>query len=151
MNTADSHNSANFRLLLQLLELERRKYDKVLGAREVGVAFDLLLKHLSKLSAQEIEDIFKPTKAQPKRPRIKIPSPDELRNMSLEEVELLLADANTPRKLLEEVAVLRFHFPRGSLRSLANIEILKEKLGVRAQNERTHRTISTVAQSSNSK
>jgi len=69
----------------------------------------------------------------------------ELANMSASELENLINDSGAPRKLLEQVAILRFHVPRGSIRSFSNREALVEKLLTLLRNEQAHSTIETVA------
>ena len=73
-------------------------------------------------------------------------SPSEVAQLSLEQIERLVADEKTSRKTLEAIAIERFQVPRGTMRSFASIGMLKEKLTTLVQNERAHRTISSMAQ-----
>jgi hypothetical protein len=139
---------AQFKSLLQLLELERRMYAKAQVPESMQQAFGALIKHLNRFSTAEILALFEQSTSKLEKPELSLPSVDELNAMPLEQLEALLANERTPRRLLEEIAVIRFHFPRGSLRSLANIKLLKDKIDTRIRNERAHHVISSAAQRS---
>lgn len=146
MSDSDSDKINQFKGLLELLELERRAYAKAKVPAEMQAAFSALLKYLNRLSSVDIAAIYKQPASKSQKPEVQVPSAEELNAMPLEQIETLIASDSTPRRLLEEIAVTRFHFPRGSLRSLANIKLLREKIDTRIRNERTHRVISSAAQ-----
>ena len=68
-----------------------------------------------------------------------------IRNMSLEKVEKLLEGTELPRRLLEDIAAVRFDVPRGSMRKWGAKEGLREKIWTTLRNERVHMTIGEVA------
>ena len=67
------------------------------------------------------------------------------RDASLDDIDKLVNDEATSRKLLERIAMERFSVPRGSMRSFSNKQILVDKLRTLIENERTHETIGEVA------
>jgi hypothetical protein len=72
-------------------------------------------------------------------------SAEQLRRMTLEDLEKLVNDEEITRANLEFVAIERFSVPRGSMRSFSNREMLIAKLRTLIANERTHQTIGAVA------
>jgi hypothetical protein len=146
LDSSESEKIEQFRGLLELLELERRKYAKANVPNGVQRAFGALLKHLNRFSSADILTLYGQPAAKSRKSETRLPSVKELSAMPLEEIEGLVANEATPRRLLEEIAVARFHFPRGSLRSLANMKLLKEKIDTRIRNERAHHEISSAAQ-----
>jgi hypothetical protein len=69
-------------------------------------------------------------------------------NATLDTIEELLSNERTTRLQLEAIAIGRFQVPRGSLRSLGNIDQLRDKISTLVRNERAHETISSVAKES---
>jgi hypothetical protein len=70
---------------------------------------------------------------------------EQLRTASLDDIERLVINVETPRKDLEFIAIERFSVPRGSMRSFSNRQMLVDKLRTLIANERTHQTITAVA------
>lgn len=146
MNSTENKKIADFKNLLHLLELERQTYTKAQISDGLLSAFSVVLRHLNRLSSADILALYpKQHSKHPKSGSNQLPSDEELNSMSLEQIEEVLANETSPRRLLEAIAVIRFHFPHGSLRSLANIHLLKEKIGTRIRNERAHLVISSAA------
>lgn len=73
------------------------------------------------------------------------PDSPDLLSVSLAELERIVDDEATPRRLLENIAVQRFSVPRGSMRSFSNRQMLVDKLRSLISNEQTHQTIGKVA------
>jgi hypothetical protein len=146
ISETEADRVAQFKELLELLELERRTYAKAKAADGIQQAFDALLRHLHRFSNYDVLMLYGRTASKLQKPKTPLPSTDELNSMPLEQIEDIVANESTPRRLLEEIAVTRFHFPRGSLRSLANIKQLKDKIDTRIRNERAHKVISSAAQ-----
>jgi hypothetical protein len=146
MSDSEQEKIVQFKSLLQLLELERRTFAKAQVPEGTQEAFDVLLRHLNQLSVTDIAALYQKSNSRSPKPKIQVPSAKDLDAMSLEEIERLIACDSPPRRLLEEIAVVRFHFPRGSLRSLPTIKLLKDKIDTRIRNERTHGVISSIAQ-----
>jgi hypothetical protein len=147
LSDSEAEKIGQFKDLLQLLELERRKLATAKVPEGVQFAFGALMKHLNRLSKADILALYETSVGKShKQAALKLPPAEELSGMSLETIEELISHEDTPRRLLEEIAVVRFHFPRGSLRSLANIKLLRDKIDTRIRNERAHLTISSAAQ-----
>jgi hypothetical protein len=72
-------------------------------------------------------------------------SEEDLLRLSLADLERLVNDEATPRRLLESIAVQRFSVPRGSMRSFSNRQMLIDKLRSVISNEHTHEAIGQVA------
>lgn len=146
LTETEADRVAQFKELLEVLELERRTYAKAKAADGVQRAFDALLRHLHRFSSYDVLKLYDRPAPKLQKPKAALPSAEELNSMPLEQIEDIVANKSTPRRLLEEIAVTRFHFPRGSLRSLANIKRLKDKIDTRIRNERAHKVISSAAQ-----
>lgn len=80
--------------------------------------------------------------------KLEVPSGETILAYSLDEIERLATDESTARKILEEVAVQRFNVPKGSLRSLSNMTLLRQRIMTHVQNERAHQTIGSIAKNS---
>jgi hypothetical protein len=140
-------NAETFRRLLKVLDAQRRVLVESRCDEELVRGYSALLKYLVSLPKKEAMQIFCPTrKAHGDGRRLQLSQLSSVINMSLDDVENYVKDASAPRKLLEQIAVERFNFPRGSLRSLQNLVILREKIMTMVRNERAHRTISSLAE-----
>ncbi|WP_379654042.1 hypothetical protein [Pseudoxanthomonas sp. UC19_8] len=111
------------------------------GKEEVVSAIGELATFLAKAPISEIEKLV--SRRQPERKRVS--SREELESLRFEDIEGIVRDPETPRKLLEAIAVLRFGVPIGSMRSFSNISILREKLITLIENERAHTVIEAAA------
>lgn len=63
----------------------------------------------------------------------------------LDQLESLVNDETTSRRVLEALAVHRFSVPKGSMRKYSNKQLLVDKLSTLIQNERAHQTIKEIA------
>jgi hypothetical protein len=136
-----------YRRILKLLEMQRRILVESHCDEELIRGYSSVLKYLAGRPKKDVSLIFGTNRRPPSRNKqFQLPQPDNTANLSLDDVERYVKDLETPRKLLEEIAVERFHFPRGSLRSLQNLVILREKIMTMVRNERAHRTISSLAE-----
>jgi hypothetical protein len=83
----------------------------------------------------------------PKKPRKKPLGISEtrLKDASLDEILKLLNNEETPCSDLEQIAIVRFSVPSGSMRSFSNKRMLVDKLRTLVENERAHETIGEVA------
>jgi hypothetical protein len=105
-----------------------------------------LIRFLRRARPEELRRIFSGERAAEHARAATAERPQaELANMSTSELERLVNDGSTPRKLLERLAILRFNVPRGSMRSFSNREALVEKLLTLLRNEQAHVAIETVA------
>ena len=86
MNDTENKNISDFKSLLQLLELERRTYVKARVPEGLQTAFSTLLRHLNRLSPEEILALYARSQSRPTRSAPdSIPSAEELNSMSLEQ------------------------------------------------------------------
>lgn len=69
----------------------------------------------------------------------------DIAQLSIGELEKIINDKNTPRTLLERIAIQRFRVPRGSMRSFSNRRMLVDKLSTLIRNEQAHAIIDNVA------
>lgn len=72
-------------------------------------------------------------------------SEEEIRNLTIEDVEELLLRDDLTRRFFERLASVRFGVPKGSMRQWGSRDSLLEKIATMMQNERMHRTIGEVA------
>lgn len=138
-------NEETVRRLIRILEFHRREL------AEAGADKDLIETYAAVIGLakrQKPADFPGPLKGRKRSNNIAMLSQSELVNLSLDEIERIVNDENSPRKLLEAVAVFRFHVPRGSMRSYSNMRTLREKILTSATNERAHETIKLVARKS---
>lgn len=132
---------AGYRTALKVLHSMKRSL-VVAGATE-AVLIDLsaILSYLDSLPVSDAESILleREIVASPKKNR-----PQDLtfvRGLSDSAIEAIISSSDVSRKLLEEIAVERFHVPRGSVRSFKRIEDLREKISTLIRNARAHQTI----------
>ena len=136
-----------YRNFIKVLNAQQRALIEARAPEELLNIYKTVVRYLSDISDEDLRRILHPSaKKQQQKPTKDTISLFEASTLSLDQVERLLADANTSRKTLETIAIARFQVPRGSMRSFANIDRLKEKLTTLVQNERTHLTISSIAQ-----
>lgn len=139
-----------FKMLLKVLNAHRKSLEPA-GASVAFLEFyEAFLKSLNKLSDVQIELLLKsPSQFSSAKTREPLQIPD-VTALTLDELEKLILNEETPRKILETIAIKRFHVPKGSMRSFQNMPILREKLITRIQNEKAHHTIRDVARHSRS-
>lgn len=132
--------------LFKLLEGHRRNLAEAGGDEGVLNTYGMLVRYLSRLPRQQLLKLIS-TRSETVKPSGDLPLKD-VQNYSLEKIRVLLGRPDVPRKILEAIAVGRFHFPKGSLRALSNLEILRAKILTMIENERSHQTIHAVAKRS---
>jgi hypothetical protein len=127
---------------MKLLDLHKKQLTAADCSQETIEMYTLVLRHLNRLSEADFVRTVPTKKTNRHTTTI---TPEEINSLTLDQIESFASDLETPRKVLEEIAVIRFNVPRGSLRSFSNLRMLREKISTRVQNERTHETISSVA------
>ena len=116
------------------------------GCNEVIlVQYTSLIQFLKSATTDELRRIFPEPAIIHKDTEEPERSEGQISDMSTAEVQTLIDDESTTRKLLERIAIYRFRVPRGSMRSFSNRRMLVEKLSTLLRNEQTHATIETVA------
>lgn len=143
--TDSNEQIANFRKVLVFLEAQRRSLSIAGAGDEFLAAFSSVLRFLKELPKSQILELTGAKSAQTKNRQARLVGDFQMTSLSLDEIERIATDIKTPRKILEEIAVSRFHVPKGSMRSFQNIEMLREKILIRIQNERTHKVIGEIA------
>ena len=137
-----------FKVLLKALDAHRKALEPAGAPIALLDLYASLLKSLHKLSDTQIKTLLSaPVDFTSIKLRKTIIIPD-VTAMTLDEIEGFVTNEDTPRKILEAIAIKRFHVPKGSMRSFQNIGLLREKLITRIQNERAHHTIRDVARQS---
>ncbi|HEY2070610.1 MAG TPA: hypothetical protein VGG48_13725 [Rhizomicrobium sp.] len=131
---------------LKFLQAQRHALIETGADDDVIAALTAILQHVASLSPEEIRRKASraPIATSYSSALAKLPLRDASQ-MSVAEIEGILANPDTPRKILEAIAVAKFHFPRGSLRSLSNLEMLRSKIRSLLDNQRAHATIHFVA------
>jgi hypothetical protein len=146
MKKASPESTASYRKVLSLLDLHRRALQLAGASPEVLSTYSRIVDFLRGLSPSQIEGLGE-LKTAPTFSK-KLIEGSRLESLSLEEIEKIVADDKSPRRVLERIAISRFHVPKGSMRSFQNVEMLREKILIRIQNERTHRAIGELASTS---
>lgn len=134
----------------KLVELLEKQYATLATAErdsELLSAYLRMISFIREIPSTKMAVIHALT-AQKKRKRPGKTVDPEFSSLSLDQVEEITLDEDTPRKTLEKIAVLRFNIPKGSLPSFKNINLLREKIVTSIRNERTHGTIDTLARHS---
>lgn len=145
MTKSNEQMVANYRKLLDLLETQRRALVTAGCSDEILDTYSLVLAFLKKLPSSKIVELSGSKRSQSVGRQVRLITDFQATSLSLDEIEKIALDEKTSRKMLEEIAVFRFHVPKGSMRSFQNVEMLREKILVRVQNERTHKSMDEVA------
>lgn len=143
--TDDKNILPSFRAALKVLEIQRQLLSEANAEPGTLHALGAIIKHLNGLSEINVMKIISGRQRREILRKRKDHEAASTIDMTLDVVEQILADQTTTRSQLEAIAVGRFQVPRGSLRSLGNIDQLRDKIATLAQNERAHETISSVA------
>jgi hypothetical protein len=131
---------------LQVIDLQR----KILSDAK---ADDLLVKDLSSLvrylqsmsNSQASHILEKAHRRSQEQKKTYHDAISQVYNLSLDGILKIINNEDVTRAELESIAVGRFQVPKGSLRSLGNMDQLKTKVNNLIQNERSHQTISKLA------
>jgi hypothetical protein len=136
----------HFRNAVRLIDLQRRQLNEASADKALLDALEAIIRHLNRLSETQMLGIVAGREERKDRKLTDIEEARVAAGMTLEEIENVLSSEKAPKARLEAIAVGRFKVPRGSLRSIGNIEKLRDKLATLARNERAHETIHSVAQ-----
>jgi hypothetical protein len=135
-----------YRAALKVLDAQRQILKSVDADKGVILALEAILRHLHRLPSGQLDKLRGVLAT--KSPLVAEKKAFERRagELPLEEVQSLLDDEASSREKLEAIAIGRFQVPRGSMRSMGNIEQLRETLRMYVRNEQAHESISQVAQ-----
>lgn len=133
--------------LIKVLGEQRRALVAAQSDEELLRQYGALIRFLRGVASQELERIFgehrSPLKSETSE-QLEL-SEAEIANMPGNDVEKIINDEATPRKLLEQIAIHRFQVPRGSIRRFSNRGMLIQKLVNLLRNEQAHSAIEAVA------
>lgn len=133
-----------FKIIARHLQGVKIFNDDAGGHEDVSKAIDRLCRFLAKTPAIEIEKIISHTSTKERQ----FDEFFKVASMSRDELEKLVKSVETPRRVLEEIAIRRFGVPSGSMRSFPKISILQEKILTLIENERAHDVIGAAAKRS---
>lgn len=142
---AGNHILISYRKVLRLLDKQRRILTDVDSDPNVIRVFETLLEHLQGLSDLQILQIVQGRKFSETYAALRPVIASDVSKMTLDDVQKIVEDADTPRGIIETIAIGRFQVPKGSLRSIGNLVQLREKVLTMARNERAHTTIAEIA------
>lgn len=143
--TDDSKDLAALRAITKLLDTQRRILIDAHADPDIVRVLGALTRHLFNLPDAQALRIINGSRHGSLSAARRLSDAPKMAALSLKEVESLTENPKTPRTILESIAVGRFQVPRGSLRSLGNIDQLREKIQTMARNEEAHATIAEVA------
>jgi hypothetical protein len=135
---------SGFRAAVKILDGQRRMLTDAGADADIIKGFEAIVRHLHRMPEHQITRLLGREKeggshlAREKAIR-------DAQTLSLEEVDSRLYSENVSRSELEAIAIGRFHVPRGSMRSLRNMDLLRQKIQTLVENERMHATIADVA------
>ena len=144
MKNSEARLAVSHHKVLRLLEIYRRSLVEAGTSKDILDAYSRILKFAKELPTAETAPTFKKSRAASEKSK-DISSEDHLLSLSLDDIERIVQNKETPRSLLEAIAIGRFDVPRGSMRSFSNMDMLRERILTRIRNERAHQTISSVA------
>ena len=132
----------------QLLKLLDSNYKYLLGANansKILNNYKSLLKYLKSRQEHDIKLILKVPKAsRQSKPKTEL-SDDQINNLNLEEIQKLLENKNTPRKIIELVAVKKFDMSYSEVKSISNKQKFVDQLFSIIENLKTHDSIKRMA------
>ncbi|WP_448658656.1 hypothetical protein ACPVPU_14395 [Sphingomonas sp. CJ99] len=135
---------SQFRVVVKIIDGQRRLLSEAGADAELISSFDAIVRHLHRLPESQVYRIIEGARPsgedRAKREKIEAAS-----RLSLSHVEAAVDNNELTRSDLEAIAIGRFQVPRGSMRSIGNIENLRDKIRTLVQNERAHATITKVA------
>jgi hypothetical protein len=138
--------STTIERLTRVLHEQRRVLITAGCDEQIAYEYIALIRFLRSATPEELRRVFPERASTPKVTIKELEQSDsELVNMSGREIERLISNVSTPRKILERIAIHRFRVPSGSMRSFSNRKMLVEKLTTLLHNEQAHATIETVA------
>lgn len=140
----DQPHRDSFKLALRFIDQQRKILVDARADSQILDGLTALVRHLYRLPDNQVDRIFG-RKDSLHTKELKEVAIQAALEYSLEQVERLIDSPDTPRRELEAVAIGRFHVPRGSMRSMGNSDLLRERLRTFVLNERTHASISELA------
>lgn len=147
MTERDESHRESFKAAVRLIDGHRRLLQEAGAKEDLLSSLSAIIRHLHRLPASQVDRLHGVRAPNDARQRLDhaIQAAESLR---LPEIEQSIERDDISRLELEAIAIGRFHVPRGSMRSLGNVERLREKLRNFVQNEKTHAAISEVARNS---
>lgn len=142
----ESHRDA-FKAAVRLIDGQRRLLLDVEAREDIVQALSAIVRHLHRLPSNQIDRLYGIGPTDTARARLDS-AVKAAESLSLFEIEHIIDREDIARFELEAIAIGRFHVPRGSMRSIGNLDRLREKIRTFVENEKTHVTITEVAKNS---
>lgn len=127
-------------LLSRYLHKQGQLIRDVSGSKEVAELFESVGEFIKSTPRQELRTLLD-RRARPKVGNISF----DVLDVPLDELENIVVSQEASRRMLESIAVDRFHVPKGSMRSYSSVDILREKIIQLIENARTHLAIADIA------
>lgn len=135
----------DYKTALRLIEGHRRLLQDAHSDAEVLRAYEAIVRFLYRLPPSQLDKLLG-RKASGSSAIVELERRSaEVSNLPLDKVEESVFDSSTSRKMLEAIAIGRFKMPKGSMRSIGNIDQLRTLIINFIDNERAHESISEVA------
>ena len=142
-------SSKKFKDLLIFQEKNIKFLESIKADTDLIYTYKQLLKYLQNLSQYEIEEIFKCQPAGGVLDITKKTSPfielEAIKKMTVQQIKDEIAKPEVSRKLLENIASIKFGVTKGALSMLRSREALITKIHNLLSNEYTHEVISRAA------
>ena len=136
-------NQSALLLVARDLQSQARLLRDAGGDLEICKAYEDVALFLRSLPERRLNELIQ------SRPVLKISAPEvDVSSANFDELEALINDEGLPRKVLEKIAITRFHVPKGSMRGFQNVSRLREKIRMEIENARTHEAIERIASKS---
>lgn len=129
----------SFKEAVKVIDGQKRLLASAQADKDILEAYDAIVKYLYRLSPSRVEQLVggQGRTNQDLKPE----EIERAKALSLNEIEKMLNDESTSKKELEAVAVGRFDYPKGSLRSIGKAENLKQLIFSFVSNEKAHSSI----------
>lgn len=144
MTERDESHRESFKAAVRLIDGHRRQLQEAGANEELISSLSAIIRHLHRMPSFQIDRLYGVREPGDARQRLER-AIQAAEHLSLLDIEQSIEREDIPRLELEAIAIGRFHVPRGSMRSLGNLDRLREKLRTFVQNEKTHAVISEVA------
>ena len=145
-NTENGKGIANeYKKLIKLLENNYKYLLEANANSKILANYKSLLQHLKSRKEHDINLIIGASKTS-KQSKQKIElSNDQINNLDLEEIQKLLEDKNTSRKIIEFIAIMRFDMTESEAKGISNKQKFVDQIFSIIENEKTHDSIKRIA------
>jgi hypothetical protein len=149
-----SDTVAEYQKLLDLLGLTEKYFEDLKIDCSCLKSYKQLLRFLRSLPEESIREVLGGTNATSEKAERRL-RPElaeiEVRSMPSDKILELASNQETPRRLLEQIASVRFGVTKGALSALRSRRALAEKITTSVNNEEAHESITRAAAHANRK